>query len=326
MNILIVNPSKIPALLYGGTERVIWYLGKELSKMGHKVSYLVAADSKCDFADVLTLNPDKPLNSQIPEDTDIVHFNFPVNEQIDKPYVTTIHGNSSEGQEFDENTIFVSSNHAARHNSKSFVYNGLDWDDYGTPDFKSKRTYFHFLANAAWKIKNVKGAIDICKKADEKLSVLGGTRLNLKMGFRFTTSTKVKFHGMVGGEEKINLLSKSKGLVFPVLWDEPFGLALTESMYLGCPVFGTPYGALPEIINNELGFLSDDSSQIAAALKEADSFDKKLISDYAMEKFNSKQMALEYLKKYETVLGGNKLNPSKPRYLNEMHKSNYSLK
>lgn len=325
MNILIVNPSVIPAKFYGGTERVIWYLGKDLSKLGHKVTYLVSAGSSSDFADVVFYDSQKSLNEQIPENIDIVHFNFPINEEIDKPYIITIHGNSSAEQEFDVNTVFVSSNHAKRHGSESFVYNGLDWDDYGTPDFSAKRTYFHFLANAAWKVKNLKGAIDICKKAEQQLAVLGGSRLNFKMGFRFTMSTKVKFYGMVGGAEKNALLSKSKGLVFPVLWDEPFGLALTESMYLGCPVFGTPYGSLPEIINQEVGFLSENNNELAEALQNVDKFNKKLISDYASEKFNSKQMALEYLKKYEIVLSGKMLNEAKPKCLVEMQNSKFII-
>lgn len=325
MNILIVNPSKIPALLYGGTERVIWYLGKELAKLGHKVTFLVADGSYCDFANVLFYNNNLSLNEQIPENTDIVHFNFPVREKISKPNITTIHGNSSAGQEFDINTVFVSKNHAERHNSNSFVYNGLDWDDYAKPDFSKVRTYFHFLANAAWKVKNLKGAMSICSQADEKLAVLGGKRLNFKMGFRLTLNPKVKFYGMVGGEKKLNLIRGSKGLVFPVLWDEPFGLALTESMYLGCPVFGTPYGALPEIVKAGTGFLSDKSSEISEAIKNVNSFDRKSISDYAADEFNSKKMALEYLKKYEIVLSGKTLNESKPVYLAEKHRQTYNF-
>jgi len=42
MNILIVINSVIPALKYGGTERVMWYLGKELALMGHSVHFLAA--------------------------------------------------------------------------------------------------------------------------------------------------------------------------------------------------------------------------------------------------------------------------------------------
>jgi hypothetical protein len=43
------------------------------------------------------------------------------------------------------------------------VHNGLDWDNYEKPDLKKERTYYHYLANAAWRVKNVKGAIDIIK-------------------------------------------------------------------------------------------------------------------------------------------------------------------
>lgn len=313
MNILIVNPSKIPALLYGGTERVIWYLAKELTKMGHKVRFLVAEGSYCDFADVIPLQKNKSFNSQIPDDIDIVHFNFPINEEISKPYIVTIHGNSSPGQVFDVNTVFVSRNHAQRHNAESYVYNGLDWDDYGTPDFSAKRNYFHFLGNAAWRVKNVRGAINIAEKAGVKLVVMGGNRVNFKMGFRITFSPRVRFYGMVGGEKKNNIIKESSGLIFPVLWDEPFGLAITESMYFGCPVFGTPRGSLPELVNDKLGFLSNDYNQIAEAVKNADKFNRKYISEYARENFNSKIMAEKYLEKYLLVLNGKKLNIPNPK-------------
>lgn len=312
MNILIVNPSKIPALLYGGTERVIWYLAKELTKMGHKVKFLVAEGSYCDFADVIPLQKNKSFNSQIPDDTDIVHFNFPIHEEISKPYIVTIHGNSNPGQVFDVNTVFVSRNHAQRHNSESYIYNGLDWNDYGKPDFSVKRNYFHFLGNAAWRVKNVKGAIKIAEKAGAKLVVMGGKRINFKMGFRLTLSPRVRFYGMVGGEKKNNIIKVSAGLIFPVLWDEPFGLAITESMYFGCPVFGTPRGSLPELVNDKLGFLSNDYNQIAEAVKNADSYNTKFISEYARENFNSKIMAEKYLEKYLLILNGKKLNNHNP--------------
>lgn len=312
MNITIVNPSKIPALLYGGTERVIWYLGKELTKLGHKVNFLVSEGSKCDFADVIYFDPTKNIETQIPSDTDIVHFNFPIKENITKPYIITIHGNSSPGQIFDLNTVFVSKNHALRHGSSSYVYNGIDWDDYGKPDFYNHREYYHFLGNASWKVKNLKGAIKICKKAKVKLYVLGGNRINFKMGFRITLSPKVKFFGMVGGEEKNKILSNSAGLIFPVLWEEPFGLSIIESMYFGCPVFGTPKGSLPELVTEETGFLSENYDEIVEKIKSPSNYNKKKISEYALENFNSRKMAERYLKKYELVLSGKKLNETNP--------------
>ncbi|MCY7293747.1 MAG: glycosyltransferase [Ferruginibacter sp.] len=314
MNILIANTGFIPVTKYGGTERVIWYLGKELVKMGHKVTYLVKKGSYCDFATVLFFNPALNINEQIPNHIDVVHFNFPPTQEILKPFIVTLHGNINDERSLDINTVFVSKNHAERFGSGCFVYNGMDWDDYEKPALNSKKNYFHFLGNAAWRIKNVKGAINIIKDTKaEKLKVLGGTRLNLNMGFRFTTSTRVTFYGMVGGAEKYSLLSGSKGLIFPVRWHEPFGLAITESLYFGCPVFGTAYGSLPEIVTSDVGFLSAQKTALTAAVENANQFSSKTCHEYALEVFNSKKMAEAYLEKYVLVLNGKQLNANQPK-------------
>lgn len=55
MNILIVNNTPIPATKYDGTERIIWWLGRELNRLGHTITYLVGKGSSCPFAKVLIL-------------------------------------------------------------------------------------------------------------------------------------------------------------------------------------------------------------------------------------------------------------------------------
>ena len=313
MKILIVLPSVIPAYKYGGTERVIWYLGKELIGLGHQVTYLVNEGSTCDFAPVLILDHAKKMEDQIPADIDLVHFHYVNPEKISKPYIITMHVNDSHLGPLDNNTVFISRNQAERFGSNVVVYNGLDWKDYGLPNLKAERKYFHFLGNAAWRVKNVKGAIETVKlTTNEKLIVLGGNRLNIKMGFRLTLSSRIIFYGMVGGEEKNEFLRNSKGLIFPVRWHEPFGLAIIESLYFGCPVFGTPYGSLPELVPADVGFLSNSASELAEAISESNSYNKKKCHEYAVEEFNSKKMAMGYLQKYEHVLAGNKLNANPP--------------
>ena len=316
MNILIVSNSVIPAPLYGGTERVIWDLGHELNLMGHQITYLAKQGSTCPFAKVLIYNSDTPLKDQIPDNIDVVHLNHQPGEEMTKPYVCTQHGNTNDtNYQFDSNTIFVSGNHASRHGSSVFVYNGLNWDNYTKPDLNNVRLHFHFLGKAAWRIKNVKGAISIVRKAKQKLTVMGGTRLNLKMGFRFTPYASIRFAGMVDNSQKGAIMNLSKGLVFPVRWHEPFGLALTESLYYGCPVFGTPYGSLTEIITNDVGFLSSDSKDLVKAIKEVDGFSKQRCHEYARDSFNSKVMAQKYLNQYEKVLNGQVLNERPPQLL-----------
>ena len=86
MNILIVNDTTIPVTEYGGSERIIWWLGKELVRLGHRVSYLVAAGSTCPFAEeVFVWDATKSLNEQIPDDVDFVHLNFQTKECLKKP-------------------------------------------------------------------------------------------------------------------------------------------------------------------------------------------------------------------------------------------------
>ncbi len=314
MHVLVVNPGRIPVTAYGGTERVIWYLGKELAGLGHRVTYLVAAGSSSDFADVLVFDPAASLTSQVPDDVDVVHLTVEPEGEVGKPYIVNIQGNRNDFTEFDLNTVFVSRSHAARYGSGSFVYNGLDWEDYGDPALDGEREYFHFLGNAAWRVKNVKGAIDVVRSVEGgTLRVLGGRRLNFRMGFRFTLSPRVRFHGMVGGEEKLSLLRGSKGLVFPVRWHEPFGLAVTESLYFGCPVLGTPYGSLPELVPPDVGFLSNDREELAEAARDIDRYSRGRCHDWVRVHFGSRTMAEAYLERYEAVLNGETLNDSPPR-------------
>lgn len=313
MKVLIVNNTVLPAARYGGTERVIWDLGKALSLLGHKVSYLVAKGSHCPFAEkVLEYNPSVPVNTQIPEDIDVVHFNFEPDSRISKPYIITLHGNINHVHTFDKNTVFISANQAERYNGKTFVYNGLDWNNYAPVQLNQERKYFHFLGAAAWKVKNVKAAIRISKKAEEKLMVLGGHRLNFRMGFRFTPDLHVCFKGMVNDNQKQTYIQQSKGLIFPVLWHEPFGLAIIESMYFGAPVFGTPYGSLKELITPETGIVSANEHILVDAVIDAAHFKSKVCHQYAADVFNATVMAKNYLSLYEHVLSGKNIHNTAP--------------
>lgn len=318
MHILIVQDTQIPAFLYGGTERVIWGLGKELVKMGNKVSFLVAPGSECDFADIHHYDKSRSIQEQTPEGVDVIHLNFQISaeerEQLNTPYIITQHGNVQLDVTLDPNTVFISEDHAKRHNSSTFVYNGLDWDDYGSVDWSAKRKHFHFLGKASRRGKNVQGAIDVIKRIkDEKMVVLGGERLNLKRHFRFTLSQRIQFVGMVGGKEKFDYLNQSKGLLFPVKWHEPFGLAITESLYFGCPVFATPYGASPELVPASMGYLTDKVLDMSDALQNIDQYDKKACHEFAVDLFNAKVMTQKYYNLYEKVANNHQINEHLPK-------------
>ncbi|SEL38103.1 Glycosyl transferases group 1 [Aquimarina amphilecti] len=320
MKVLIVdNSGIIPAINYGGIERVIWGLGKELHKLGHEVVYLVRIGSQCDFAKVLELNPEQDLNSQIPDDIDIAHFSHTPLYDVDKPVIVTMHTNPPKEEVLNINTVFISKNHAKRYGSSTYVYNGLDWDDYPDPILNKERDYLHFLGKAAWKVKNVFGAAKITLESGNSLHILGGEKWNfrnLKRGLKYILNPKIIFRGMVNNSAKMEIIQYSKGLVFPVKWHEPFGLAITESLYAGCAVFGTENGSLPELITSEVGFTSNNASEISKAIKEFN-YDPKRCHEYAAKYFNAKIMTASYVQLYEKILKGENLNNEVPKFIDK---------
>jgi hypothetical protein len=315
MNIVIVDRgSKIPATKYGGTERVIWGLGYELSKMGHQVTFIVPPGSSCHFGEVIQYDPNVELEKLIPKSTDIVHLNFPIQNELSFPYLFTMHGNTKKGEVLPLNTVFVSKNHAERNHSDVYVHNGLLWEDYPNVDLYQEKKYLHFLGKASWAIKNLSGAAQIAIKSSNKLKVMGGEKwkmYNFKRKPFYTLHPNIKYCGLVDNNKKMEIMEHSKGLLFPVKWDEPFGLAIIESLYAGCPVFGTEKGSLPELINENIGFLSNNIVEIIEAVKTKN-FDPKVCHTYAIDNFNSKKMADNYLKLYHKILNGESLNKTLP--------------
>jgi len=311
MNILIVCRGSLPPKAYGGTERVVWSLIKGLHQLHHNVFVLTDTPTVCKWATTIVRDPERPIDKQIPDEIDVVHFHTGESCST-KPFLTTRHGNHAVKKENAPNSVFVSQKHALNHGCEAFVYNGLDWSDYRLPDLKSTRRLkrYHFLGKAAWRLKNVQGAISITRKAKVALDVLGGHRLNFNMGFRLTLDRHVKFHGMVDNTKKCDVLEKSNGLIFPVTWEEPFGLAIIESLFMGAPVFGTPYGSLPEIINTpDVGFLANSEDALVDAIDDRE-YSSKQCHDFVRDTFDHLSMAVRYITKYEAVCNGEILNKS----------------
>jgi glycosyltransferase involved in cell wall biosynthesis len=306
MHILIVHNIAIPVILYGGVERVAWWLGKELCRRGHKVTYLVPPGSSCPFAKVLVYDPQKSLNEQIPDNIDLVHLHFQTKERLKKPHLITCHGNFHRDKNFDINTVFISSNHAKRNGSECFVYNGIDIKDYGPVDFNAQRRHLLFIGYAKRPEKNLKECFYIARKTNNILAIMGRKSL----WFRWRPWALYK--GFVGGEEKNRIIQASKALLFPVRWHEPFGIAIIESLYFGCPVFGSTYGSLPELVHPDVGVVSLSRKVLVQAVKDLPKFNSKRCHEYVCDQFTSKHMTDNYMKLYQKVLSGQTLNPTPP--------------
>src|SRR5882724_2406995 len=153
----------IPPRLYGGTERVIYWLGKALIELGHRVTLIANPRSGIPGAELRPLSPDekdpRAWVKLIPDSADIVHLWDHAKPDGDKPCMVTVEVNGRPGATYHPNTVFVSRKHAANHGSHHFVHNGLDVDEYESSGRRGD--YAVFLAKARWPVKNLAGAIQI---------------------------------------------------------------------------------------------------------------------------------------------------------------------
>ena len=240
----------------------------------------------------------------------MLHLHFPLDasteQALPKPYLFTLHGLAKRGERISPQTVFLSKRHAELFDSKLFVHNGIEVSDYEAVDLEQPRRGFCFLAQASRPEKNLAAALRIAEATGEPLEIMGGWRFSLKKSRRY--------HGMCTDERKQQLLSRTRALLFPVLWEEPFGLAPIEALLCGAPVLGTRYGALPELISPAVGKLSNNEMHLSEAAqrlceeKKAAWFPPLSCRNYAAENFSSLKMAERYLHFYKKILVGERLH------------------
>jgi glycosyltransferase involved in cell wall biosynthesis len=314
LEIVQICNGDIPPRKYGGTQRVVAWLTKGLLELGHKVTLLIDGKTSIEHENLRVIKLPKSIKKilkksgengvykYLPEDYDIVHFHYNPSEEPEFPYVITFHWLGKSRDKFDdeilENTIFVSNKHALNNNRFTYIHHGVDPLEF---DFKEKKSdRFLFLSKVSYPPKNVKLAIKLAKDMKFNLDIAGG--------WRFSISRYLKFHGMVGGTKKYNLLSRSKAMIFPTLCEEPFGLVTIEALASGTPVITSENGAMPEIIKNGInGFRCTNYQDYKKAVNKISKINPVDCRKIVEEKFNYLLMAKNYLEQYESVLSNNGL-------------------
>ncbi len=317
MKIVFRHKERLPVKAYGGTERILWWLMKELVELGHEVSLIGDPKSELEKIGAKLISDTRGSSWQnlIPKDTDIVHLTLMSDADAvkDHPTVVTIHGNGKPNEVFQHNTVFLSKKHAENHNASCFIYNGIDFSEY---PFRPKKTRewdrFCFLAKAKWSVKNLKDCVRACKRTKKHLVVAGGKTWSLS---RYVSSL-----GFVDDSKKLELLRASDALLFPVRWHEPFGVAVVEAYTQGLPVIASCYGSLPELIDKNTGVICRNYNDLVLALESKENvFDAEKIRAYAESKFSSIKMAKSYLELYKKVIKGELLNKTQPVYKGTEH-------
>jgi glycosyltransferase involved in cell wall biosynthesis len=112
--------------------------------------------------------------------------------------------------------------------------------------------------------------------------------------------------------DKIDLLARARCLVFPIQWEEPFGLVMTEAMASGTPVVALRRGSVPEVVvDGVTGFICDEPSQLAAAIEASGDLDPVACRDHVNTRFSPARMARGYDRLYRAAIAeSNKTAPT----------------
>ncbi len=317
MRILLYHPVKLPVLQYGGTERVLMWLAQTLLKKGHQVTVFAAPGSSMpDGIECLT-DPAQLLACL--KNFDVVHGFTKLSSAIENDsqgrVMVTIHGNGKWGEKFHRNTVFLSRDHAIRHGATEFVYNGIDPRELLFNE-APRADRCLFLSKTSLRVKNAKGAARIASRCKQNLWIAGGDRpISLRT---FTSLKKMmgadwKWLGSLDQKQKAQFLIEGKALLFPILWNEPFGLVIMESLVSGTPVLANGYGSVPELLSFAPHCVMKSDAEWKQALMSGMTLPSaKVCRDWVMSTFTQDHMTENYLKLYEKVAAGKFLHDKEP--------------
>ena len=192
------------------------------------------------------------------------------------------------------------------------IYHGININDYKFNPNSNKG--FVFLSRIS-KEKGVEFAIKTVRKADAQLDIYGpGEERYLKSSVLPFVNKRIRYHGAVKrySSEWFKAYSETKAFLFPIQWEEPFGLVMIEAMAIGTPVIAFNRGSVSEIIKDgETGFIikPNDIDGMAEAVKKIqrmpDSEYQKMRKDcrkHVEENFTVKKMVSEYEKVYHKLI------------------------
>ena len=341
---LVASPFiPIPPRLYGGTELFIAHLALGLTNLGHEVVVYATGDSQLPV-EIRWMYPHSewPLQEEssaslrennhtawairdASESCDIVHVNnvvsLPYSRFVEMPFVYTVHHPLekplSEFYSHFPAVNFVAISEFQRKlegiRGMRTIHHGIDLAQYEFID--RKQDYLTFLGRLA-PIKGTHLAIQVAKKSGIPLKIAG----EIQPMYRDYYEREVKPHidgkfieyvGEVNLREKNELLGSSRAMLFPIQWNEPFGLVTIESMACGTPVLALPGGSVNELVRNGVsGFVGNSVEELANYAIDLD----KLIPpesprNYVEHYFSLEHMTAQYEMLYSAVLTEQSIGP-----------------
>src|SRR5256714_13025159 len=304
MRIGVLAPPWVsgPAPRYGGVETVVDGLAVGYQAAGHDVVLFTVGDSSCPVPKLHLYDQEAegdPAGATVIElvhvlaayealsDCDLVHAHTIAGPLIAPgPVVTTAHCPlDGEGARLygrmSRSAIIVAASEAqvvpgvpvAR-----VIHHGIDAG--GFPVGRGDGGYLLFLGKMTPE-KGAHRALEAAYKAGQRLFLAGKVREPAERWYfeRYVApylNDRLRFVGEVTRDEKRDLLAGARALLFPIRWNEPFGIVMLEALACGTPVLAFDEGASSEVVEDGVtGFLCRNEAHMAEAIDRIDGLDRR---------------------------------------------------
>jgi glycosyltransferase involved in cell wall biosynthesis len=339
MRIAVIAPVWIPVPPdgYGGIERMLKLLVDELVSMGHDVTLYGAGDCRTLARQRITMEraPTEHMGETLYDayhvgqafrevregGFDIVHdhagFLGPAFASLlEVPLVHTLHGPFLPEtimfySAFAKDCYYVAISEHQRRCFPHLNYVGVVHNAVDTEEHRYEGVKEDYLVHVS-RICEAKGTVEAIRLARQKGWKLylagkidpGRDREYFEREVRPLLDGKnVIYLGEISQEDKVKLISRARAFLFPIRWQEPFGLVMTEALACGTPVLATRWGAVPEVVEHgRTGFVADTPEELATYLDRIDEIEPWECRRVAEERFSPRAMASGYLEVYEKVL------------------------
>jgi len=188
------------------------------------------------------------------------------------------------------------------------VYNGIPIKDFPFGD--KSENYLVYLGRIS-PLKGTHLAAQVAHKTGRKLFILGDVagwerddQGYFKEKVKPLIDGKLVAHvGEVNFAQKVSYLKKASALLFPIQWEEPFGLVMIESMACGTPVIAFKRGAIPEVVvDGKTGFIVDTVEEMIEAVNKIDQIDRRECRRWVEKNFTVEKMVDGYERVYQEIL------------------------